>query len=201
MRRKIMSRPPRKVLIIQGNPDPDSLCQALAEAYRQGAQKTGAEVRLLNVRDIPFDPNLPFGYKRDLDLEPGLQDAQQSIAWADHLVFVYPTWWGTMPAMLKGFVDKVFVPGFGFRYRKGSVWWDRLLKGKTARLIVTMDTPPWYFRLIYGQPGHRAMKRCTLGFCGIKPVRISSLGPVKPSRKGRRQAWLVQVQKLGENLA
>ncbi len=196
-----MSRRPQKVLIIQGNPDPDSLCQALAEAYKNGAQKTNAEVRQIDVRQIEFDPNLPFGYKRDLDLEPGLVDAQQSIAWADHLVFVYPTWWGTMPALLKGFVDKVFTPGFAIRHRKGSLLYDRLLKGKTARLIVTMDSPPWYFRLITGQPGHRAMKQATLHFCGVKPVKITSLGPVMGSKKAKRVGWLHRVQQLGENLA
>jgi NAD(P)H dehydrogenase (quinone) len=84
-----------------------------------------------------------------------------------------------MPALLKGFIDKVFLPGFGFRYRKDSVWWDKLLTGKSARLIVTMDTPPWYFRWIYGRPGHNAMKKSTLQFCGIKPVKITSIGPVK----------------------
>jgi NAD(P)H dehydrogenase (quinone) len=101
------------------------------------------------------------------------------IKWADHLVFVYPTWWGTMPALLKGFIDKVFLPGFGFKYRKDSVWWDKLLTGKSARLIVTMDTPPWYFRWVYGRPSHNAMKKSTLEFCGVKPVKIISIGPVK----------------------
>ena len=79
-------------------------------------------------------------------------------------MFVYPTWWGTMPALLKGFIDKVFQPGFGFQYRNGSVWWDKLLKGRSARLIVTMDTPPLYFRWVYGRPGHNAMKKKILGF-------------------------------------
>jgi NAD(P)H dehydrogenase (quinone) len=81
------------------------------------------------------------------------------------------------------FIDRVFLPGFGFQYRDDSVWWDKLLKGKSARLIVTMDTPLWYFRLINGQPGHKAMEKSTLDFCGIKPVKISSIGPVKHSKK------------------
>jgi len=78
-------------------------------------------------------------------------------------------------AVLKGFIDKVFLPGFAFQYRNGSVWWDKLLKGRSARLIVTMDTPPWYFRWIYGRPGHNAMKKAILEFCGIKPVKICSI--------------------------
>ncbi len=191
----------KKVLIIQGNPDKESFCHALAESYKKGALGSKADVKEIKIREIEFNPNLTFGYKKRVDLEEGLIESQHLIKWADHLVFVYPTWWGTMPALLKGFIDRVFLPGFGFQYRDDSVWWDKLLKGKSARLIVTMDTPPWYFRLIYGQPGHKAMKKSTLGFCGIKPVRISSIGPVKSSKKRKRTNWLNRAQKLGENLA
>ena len=191
----------KKILIVQGNPDKNSFCDALAEAYKKGALRTNADVKEIHVREIDFDPFLPFGYKKEVELEQGLIDSQHMIKWADHLVFVYPTWWGTMPALLKGFIDKVFLPGFGFQYRKGSVWWDKLLKGKSARLIVTMDTPPWYFRLFYGRPGHNAMKKSTLEFCGVKPVKISSIGPVKHSKKSKRISWLNQVQKLGEKTA
>ena len=191
----------KKILIVQGNPDKNSFCDALAESYKKGALRTNADVKEIHVREIEFNPNLAFGYKKRVELEQGLIESQHLIKWADHLVFVYPTWWGTMPALLKGFIDRVFLPGFGFQYRDDSVWWDKLLKGKSARLIVTMDTPPWYFRLIYGQPGHKAMKKSTLGFCGIKPVRISSIGPVKHSKKSKRISWLNQVQKLGEKIA
>jgi len=191
----------KKVLIIQGNPDSSSFCHALAESYKKGALGSKADVKEIKIREIEFNPNLSFGYKKRVELEEGLIESQHLIKWADHLVFIYPTWWGTMPALLKGFIDRVFLPGFGFQYRDDSVWWDKLLKGKSARLIVTMDTPPWYFRLIYGQPGHKAMKKSTLGFCGIKPVRISSIGPVKSSKKSKRTNWLNRAQKLGENLA
>ena len=191
----------KKILIIQGNPDKTSFCDALAESYKEGAIRANADVKEIHVREIEFDPCLLVGYKKEVELEQGLVDSQHLIKWADHLVFVYPTWWGTMPALLKGFIDRVFLPGFGFQYRKGSVWWDKLLKGKSARLIVTMDTPPWYFRLFYGRPGHNAMKKSTLEFCGVKPVKISSIGPVKHSKKSKRISWLTQVQKLGEKIA
>ncbi|MBL7225695.1 MAG: NAD(P)H-dependent oxidoreductase, partial [Desulfobacteraceae bacterium] len=181
-------------------PDKNSFCDALAESYKKGALRAKADVKEIHVREIDFDPFLPFGYKKEIELEQGLIDSQHMIKWADHLVFVYPTWWGTMPALLKGFIDKVFLPGFGFQYRKGSVWWDKLLKGKSARLIVTMDTPPWYFRLFYRRPGHNAMKKSTLEFCGVKPVKVISIGPVKSSKKSKRKSWLTQVQKLGEKI-
>jgi NAD(P)H dehydrogenase (quinone) len=191
----------KKILIIQGNPDKNSFCDALAESYKKGALRTKADVKEIHVREIDFDPFLGFGYKKEIELEQGLIDSQHMIKWADHMVFVYPTWWGTMPALLKGFIDRVFLPGFGFQFRNGSVWWNKLLKGKSARLIVTMDTPPWYFRLFYGRPGHNAMKKSTLEFCGIKPVKISSIGPIKYSKKSKRISWLTQVEKLGEKIA
>ena len=191
----------KKILIIQGNPDKTSFCDALAESYKEGALRANADVKEILVREIEFNPNLPSGYKNEVELEQGLIESQELIQWANHLVFVYPTWWGTMPALLKGFIDRVFLPGFGFQYRDDSVWWDKLLKGKSARLIVTMDTPPWYFRLFYGRPGHNAMKKSILKFCGVKPVKISSIGPVKHSKKSKRISWLTQVQKLGEKIA
>jgi len=117
----------KKVLIIQGNPDSSSFCDALAESYKKGTLRTNADIKELHVREIDFDPFLPVGYKKEVKLEQGLIDSQHLIKWANHLVFFYPTWWGTMPALLKGFIDKVFLPGFGFKYRKDSVWWDKLV--------------------------------------------------------------------------
>lgn len=187
----------KKILIIQGNPNPSSYCSALAMAYYEGAVQEGAEVRIINLHELIFNPNLAFGYSKRTELEPDLLEAQAAIKWADHLVFVYPTWWGTLPALLKGFLDRILLPGFAFKYREGSVLWDKLLSGKTARLIVTTDTPIWYNRFVYGQPGHRAMKIATLQFCGIKPVRITNIGPVKGSTHTTRGKWLKLVARLG----
>ena len=191
----------KKIPIIQGNPDKTSFCDALAQRYKEGALQANADVKEICVRNIEFEPFLKLGYKKEVELEPGLVDSQHLIKWADHLVFVYPTWWGTMPTLLKGFIDRVFLPEFAFRYRKDSVWWDKLLKGKSARLIVTMDTPPLYFRWVYGRPGHNAMKKTILGFCGVRPVKITSIGPIKHSKRKKREIWLNDVEKLGEKLA
>lgn len=189
-----------KILLINGHPDKESFCRALAQAYKQGAQSAGAEVRELNVGDLNFSPNLAHGYRKITVLEDDLVRAQESIRWAEHLVFVYPTWWGTMPALLKGFIDRTFLPGFAFKYRDNSPWWDRLLTGRSGRMIVTMDAPVWFFRFVYGKPGHNAMKKMILEFCGIKPVRITSFGSVKRSSASQRQRWLDKVRGLGESL-
>jgi NAD(P)H dehydrogenase (quinone) len=192
-----MTSAPRNVLIILGHPQKDSFCAALAEAYAAGARDAGCEVRTLALGDLDFDPIRRTGYGEAPPLEPDLLRAQNDIAWADHLVFAYPNWWGTMPALLKGFIDRVILPGFAFRYRPDSRWWDRLLKGKSAQLLVTMDTPPLWYRWVIGRPGHNQMRRSVLGFCGVKPVKVSQFGPVKTSRPGTRDKWLRKAQMMG----
>ncbi|MFB9329957.1 NAD(P)H-dependent oxidoreductase [Paenibacillus aurantiacus] len=189
------------ILVINGHPDAQSYCAALAGAYAAGATESQADVRRIDLGAIRFDPNLAYGYRQRTELEPELKEAQELIRWADHLVFVYPTWWGAMPALLKGFIDRVFLPGFAFKYRDNSQLWDKLLTGKTARLIVTMDTPPWYNRWIYRHAGHRVMRNNILKFCGITPVRITEISPVRSSTAERRERWLADTRALGAKRA
>jgi putative NADPH-quinone reductase len=139
------------------------------------------------------------GYNLIQELEPDLVAGQIAITWAQHIVFVYPIWWGAMPALLKGFIDRIFLPGFAFKYRKGSQLWDRLLSGRSAHLLVTLDTPPWFFRWVYRMPGHNQMKRTILEFSGIKPVTISNFGPVKDSSQQKREKWLAQANAYGNH--
>ncbi|MGI9553278.1 MAG: NAD(P)H-dependent oxidoreductase, partial [Aurantibacter sp.] len=106
--------------------------------------------------------------------------------------------WGSVPAIMKGFFDRLFLPGFAFQKREGSLWWDKLLTQKSARIICTMDQPPWYYRLINGRPSHYAMKKLTLNFVGIKPVKITSIGPLRLSKIEFRTKWLKKVEQLGE---
>ena len=187
----------KRILVILGHPNSDSFCGALANSYIEGAKAAGNEVQLISLGNLPFDPVLHNGYTRIQDLEPGLVAAQAAITWAQHIVFVYPIWWGAMPALLKGFIDRTFLPGFAFKYREGSPLWDRLLSGRSAHLIVTMDTPPWYFRWVYRMPGHNQMKRTILEFSGIKPVTVSSFGPIKDSSRQKREKWLAQANTYG----
>ncbi|WP_454254902.1 NAD(P)H-dependent oxidoreductase [Pseudomonas sp. Marseille-Q8238] len=187
----------KRILMIVGTPKADSLCHALGEAYAVGARREGHVVRQLKLGDMQFDPVLHDGYAQSQNLEPDLLEAQRQIHWAEHLVFVYPVWWGGLPALLKGFFDRVFLPGFAFKYRNRSQLWDKLLTGRTADLLVTMDTPPWYFRWIYGAPAHRQMTRTILGFSGIKTRRIAQFAPVRPSTEAQRQNWLRKAELLG----
>ena len=189
----------KRILVILGHPANKSFCAALADSYVKGAEAAGNEVRLISLGNLSFDPVLHNGYATIQELEPDLVTAQAAITWAEHIVFVYPIWWGAMPALLKGFVDRVFLPGFAFKYREGSQFWDRLLSGRSAHLLVTMDTPPWYFRWVYRMPGHNQMKRTILEFSGIKPVAVSSFGPIKGSSQQKREKWLAQVSAYGHH--
>jgi len=188
---------PRSILILLGHPDRDSLCGALAQRYATAATNAGHSVRLIALGELAFDPVLRHGYRQIQALEHDLQDAGDAIAACDHLVLVYPTWWGAAPALLKGFLDRVLLPGFAFRYRRDSVWWDRLLAGRSARVITTMDTPPWYYRWIYRDAGITQLRAAILEFCGIRPVRVSRFGAVRSSTPTQREHWLQQVAELG----
>lgn len=187
----------KNILVINGNPKPGSLCQALAEHYARGAAEAGHRVRTVHLHQLQFALSLGQGHAIAQALEPDLQQLQQALHEAEHLVWAYPVWWGSVPALLKGALDRVLLPGFAFRYTKGQALPDQLLKGRSARLLVCMDTPPWYFRWLQGAPAHRMMKRTVLEFCGIRPVRISEFAPVLHSDDVRRRRWLAEAGRLG----
>jgi len=189
--------PQRRILIINGHPDEQSFCRALADAYEAGARAAGREVKRLDVRELKFDPVLHHGYRVIQPLEPDLERAQELIRWADHLVFVFPTWWSGLPALMKGFVDRVFLPGFGFHYRPSSPLWDKLLRGKSARLFITMDAPRYYNLLVYRSFGQAAFINGTVKFCGIKPVRRDIFDRVRFSTPQRRKRWLQLAERRG----
>ncbi len=187
----------KKILIIQGHPDHQSYNHALHAAYKQGALESGASIREIFVGDLEFNPNLKFGYRARTDLEPCLVKAQEDIKWCDHIVLFYPVWWGAMPAILKGFFDRVFLPGFAFKKREGSVWWDKYLVGRSARVISTMDQPIWFYWLVNGAPTDKVIRRLTFSFCGISPTKITNIGPIRLSTDQFRNKWMSRVYNMG----
>lgn len=190
----------KKTLIINGHPNADSFNAALCSSYKTGAQNAGAEVKEIVIRDLKFNPNLAHGYQKRTELEPDLLDAWEKIKWADHLVWVHPVWWGGLPAITKGFIDRLFLPGFTFQYRENSVWWDKLLTGKSAHIITTLDQPSLYYRFAFGRASVNQLKKSTLEFCGVKPVKVSYFGPVKNATLEQRNEWLEKSRKMGEKL-
>lgn len=190
----------KNVLIINGHPDPDSYNHALADAYREGLSKTSATITQINIGELHFNPNLQYGYRQRTELEPDLVKAIEQIRQADHMVWVFPMWWYGYPAIMKGFIDRTFLPGITFQPIPGRPFPNKLLKGKTGHIIVTSDTPRWYDYLFMRSPTLNQFKKGTLEFCGISPVRVTYIAPIKESSVSFRKKWLQKVQALGEKM-
>jgi NAD(P)H dehydrogenase (quinone) len=187
----------KKILIINGHPNPSSFNYGIAESYLKGAIASGAEVETITIATLNFNPNLQFGYQKRTELEPDLLESWEKIKKAEHLVWIHPVWWGGLPAITKGFIDRLFLPGMAFQYRENSVWWDKLLKGKTAHIITTLDQPGWYYRFSYGRPSVNQLKKSTLEFCGVKPVKVSYIGIIKTATDFQREKWLQKIYDFG----
>jgi len=190
----------KKILIINGHPDKESFNFGLSEAYKKGAEESGGQVREITVRELDFNPNLEFGYRKRMELEPDLIESQEKIKWSEHIVFVYPVWWGSFPAIMKGFFDRALLAPFAYKKKENSIWWEKMLGGRSARVICTLDQPSWTYSLVFGKPSHNSIKRTILNFTGIKPVRITAIGPLRNSKKEWRENWLRRVESMGSKL-
>mgnify|MGYP000703191859 CR=1 FL=1 len=192
-----MSQPRDRILLLNGHPDAESFCFALHGAYRRGALASGAEVQDLVIRDLRFDPNLACGYRKRTELEPDLTRAQELLRWAQHIVAIHPVWWGSYPALLKGFLDRTFLPGFFFKKRPGKAYaWDKMLTGRSARILYTLDTPRIYWWLA-GRPSYTSLKWITLGYCGVSPIRGTAFGILRLSTPEQRAKWLIETEEFG----
>jgi len=190
----------KKILVILGHPSKESLCASIAKAYSKGATSSGAKVKEIYISDLKFDLILHKGYRKRQHLEKDLQKSQELIKWAEHIVLIYPTWWGSTPAILKGFIDRVFLPRFAFNLNENSIFQEKLLKGKSAHLIVTSGARPILYYFIGGNPAIRHVKKTTMEFCGIKPVRITKIGPIKNPPREKINNWLKIIEKKGKKL-
>ena len=187
----------KKIFIWVGHPSDTSLSHGMADAYERGAKQQGAEVRRMHLHDMAFDPDLTFGYKQRKDLEPCLEEWRENILWAEHVCWAYPMWWGGMPAKMKGVLDRAFLPGFAMEYHENDPWWDALLKGRSADVLLTSDAPAFYDQIVYGRPAKNQVTNLVLKFSGIKPVRTLQVGTVKTASETKIQRWLKAAEKRG----
>jgi NAD(P)H dehydrogenase (quinone) len=187
----------KKILIIDGHPNKDSFVAALCKAYSEGALASGFEVQQISIRDLRFNPNLSLGYNQIQELEPDLVNAQKLILWCNHLVFAYPMWWGYMPALTKGFFDRSWLPGFAFKYHKTDPMWDKLLKGRSAHIIVTSDAPIFFNLFAYLNSPYVVVKKMLFAFCGLAPIKSTHIGGVKNQSDAKRNAWLGRIKAMG----
>ncbi len=190
-----------RILVILGHPRRESFGAALADEYQDGAQSAGAELRRIAVSELCFDPEVHHAAPERQPLEPDLVAAQSAISWADHLVFIYPTYWGGLPAKLKGFLDRTFTPGFAFRTLPDAGGRRKLLRGKTAEIITTLDMPPEVYRARYRRPGIEELRRAVLRYCGVQTTRVRLIGPVAGSTHEDRSEWLLEQNHAGRRRA
>lgn len=186
----------KRILVLSANPRKDSFVHQLALTYSTAAQKNN-EVKILELADMDFNADLSSGYEQEQTMEASLKAFQDALKWCDHLVICAPVWWGALPAKLKGLIDRTFLPGFAFQYEEGKLMPEKLLKGKTARLILTMDTPPWYYVLIQRAPVIHQLKKATLEFVGFTAIKSKMIGPVISSSINARSKWLNYTSELG----
>jgi putative NADPH-quinone reductase len=189
---------PSQVLVIQGHPDPAGghLCHALAEAYAEGARAGGHDVRTLDVAQLDFPLLRSQRAWTQEPLPASLAPAQEAIWWADHLVFFFPLWLGGMPALLKGFLEQIAREGFAFAKEAGHPMGRKLLRGRSARLVVTMGMPAPVYRYYFRAHSIKALERNILGFVGIAPIEETLIGLVEGDPQ-RRAQWLVRLGRLG----
>lgn len=190
----------QKIVVINGHPDNQSFNHALASAYIKGAKKNDVQIEQINIGELTFNPNLKYGYRQRMDLEPDLRDAISKIKNANHIVWFFPMWWFGMPAIMKGFIDRVFLPGITFEPVSGQALPNKLLKGKSARIVITSDSPRWYDRFFMKQPAINQLKKGVLEFCGVNPVKTTYIAPIKKSNNTFRSKWIAKLTLLGEQL-
>jgi NAD(P)H dehydrogenase (quinone) len=186
-----------KIVVIVGHSKAGSFCQALGDAYVRGALAGGHEAEHFETATLAFDPILREGYERAQPLEPDLERARAAMLAADHLVIIFPLWLGTMPAILKGFLERVLQPDLveGAKQKQ----FPKLFKGKSAHVIVTMGMPGFVYRWWYGAHALKVLKRNILSFLGAGPVRSTVHGYVEGVGVEGRQRWLDEAEAMGRD--
>ena len=171
----------RRILVLQGHPDSsrDHFCHALADRYVEGASRAGHSVRTVEIAGLDF-PVLRSKHDWEAgSLPPDLTEARDAIGWAEHLVFFFPLWLGDMPALLKAFLEQVARPGFAFALPSDGGMGQKLLGGRSARVVVTMGMPALVYRWYFRAHSVKSLERNILGFVGIAPIHRNLVGMIE----------------------
>ena len=184
-----------KIFVLLGHSDPATLTGAFCDCYERAARDAGHDVRRQNIGEMHFDPILHEGYKSVQELEPDLRDFQENVRWADHIAVFYPTWWSSMPALLKGLFDRAWLPHFAFNFADHGLTWKKLLKGRTARIVTSSNSSPFVERWMYGPPTV-VLELCLLRFAGIR-ARSTAFGPSERSSDRTKASWFRKIEALG----
>ncbi|WP_314244751.1 NAD(P)H-dependent oxidoreductase [Empedobacter tilapiae] len=186
----------KKIVVINGHPDKESFNSAIAQTYITSAISLGTEVRYIPIGELDFNPNLQFGYRKRMELEPDLVKALEDLHWSEHQVWIHPMWWLGMPAIMKGFFDRAFLPSIAFKINKNGQS-EGLLEGKTARIITRAgDLSEKEYEEIYKSSGQIQLQKGILEYCGISPIQNNFIGPLIKFNEKDRNNWIEQVKSL-----
>lgn len=189
----------KKVFVIDCHPAKESFSQGLFEHYIKGAEEAGHEVKSMRLSDMQFELDLA-SHTEDTALELCLLEFQENIKWCEHVVFVYPLWWGFMPAKTKALIDRSFLPQFAYAYDGKVALPKKLLGGRSAEILVTSDTPKWYFKWLYGAGAFKIARMQIFEFVGFKPVKQHMFSQMRHSSDEMRRRWLDKAKQLGNNI-
>lgn len=193
-----------RIFILNGHPGPDSITRQAMDRYAAAARAAGHEVRLSQLHELTFDPDRgKAGYDNPKPLEPALEEALGNLEWSTHFVLAFPLWWGSFPAKLKGWIDRVLAIGRTFTTRETTPIGlpKPLLKGRTARVVITSDTPRSFLWLAYRDAIRHQIKGQVLGFVGFKPVKFTFFASASDPKPGSVEKLLVQMDRLGRDAA
>ena len=185
-----------KIFLLLGHSDQATLSGAFADTYERAAKGAGHTVRRQNIGEMVFDPILHEGYKKIQPLESDLETFCNNVHWAEHLVVIYPTWWSSMPALLKGLFDRAWLPHEAFNFADHGLTWNKLLGGRTARIITSANMNPWLLTFMYGSPTV-ILEFAILRFAGIR-ARSTVFGPSERASAATHARWLRRVERLGQ---
>lgn len=190
------------ILIIYSYPHHDSLNGKILDTVLQSIDKKHT-VKTIDLYQDNFNPVLYFDKvhrRRDLQFDSETQAYRDAITHSDHIIFIFPIWWSGMPAILKGFIDRVFVQNFAYTYAPKKLIPIKLLKGKTANIIVTHDTPYLFAKLVQKDYGKILKSQILQGMCGIKVTKLLSLSNTKNSTLKQRQKFLKKIASYFQKL-
>jgi len=187
----------KKIVVINGHPDKGSFNSAIAHSYIKAAMDSGSEVRYIAIGELDFNPNLQFGYRQRMELEPDLVKALEDLQWSEHQVWIHPIWWLGMPAIMKGFFDRAFLPGITFKSNKKGIS-EGLLNGKTGRIITTAgDLSVDTYEEVYKSGGLVQLKKGILEYCGVSLIQNDFIGPLYELDENDRRKWIGKIEDLG----
>lgn len=200
------------ILVINGHSDKKSFSAAIFNKVIDNLDNEKHEIETLNLAEMKFDPVLRFGYRERMVEDAEITRSQELIQWADHLIFIYPIWWSSMPSLMKGWIDRVFTPGVAYSSNHKGIFilnfitgrqFKKLLKGKTADIITTSQGPSWWYKIFSGiisvpdSYGIVVLKNAVLNHCGIKTRKVMNLGDMnrEPNTLEVRERFLEKVAK------